>query len=101
MTDFESGNLNICLSTTQNITAFLTGGNVQVIVGNGAQLNFKQATNYIKSGEAEIKPLILQARTLTTNAVSAANQAQNALNEINDTLSGFAKITDSIFYEEI
>ena len=108
MVDLESGNLNVCLNSAENITAFLSGGNVQIIVGDSAKIEVGQAINYIKSGKAELQPLVLvasdsatSAANSATSAANSATNAQNVLSEMADALSDYTKIQDSIFYEEI
>ena len=54
MIDVISKNLNIQLSSKENINAYLSGGNLQVIFGKNAEMDIVRAVTYIKSGEAEI-----------------------------------------------
>lgn len=98
---FESGNLNICLGAANNITACLSGGNIQVVIGAGAQISLKQAINYIKSGKAELQPLVTEAAVSANSASDAAGRAQNILTEIEEDLSDYVKKSDAIFFEEI
>ena len=53
MMNLDSGNLTVYLSSAENITAF---------IGESAKIEVAQAINYIESGKAELRPLVLETK---------------------------------------
>lgn len=60
MTEYESCNFNVRLSAAENISAYIEGGNMQVIYGDNAKMDTVKAINYIKSGAAEIAAAVAE-----------------------------------------
>ncbi len=78
MMNLDSGNLTVYLSSAENITAF---------IGESAKIEVAQAINYIESGKAELRPLVLETKEYKQEAVSSASaaltSAVNAQNSAN------------------
>ena len=74
MVDITSNNLNIRLTAAENITAYLCGGNLQVIFGKNAEINMSSAVTYIQSGKAEITEAVadcIEAYNINANSKTA------------------------------
>lgn len=59
--------------TEVNLDTRIEGGNLEVVIGDAAKMEVAEALNYIKSGEAEIKPLVIRAEIAAAKAELYAN----------------------------
>lgn len=48
--------------TSVNLETKIDGGNLEVVIGDSAKMEVSEAVNYIKSGEAELRPLVIEAK---------------------------------------
>jgi len=48
--------------TSVNLETKIDGGNLEVVIGDSAKMEVNEAINYIKSGEAELRPLVIEAK---------------------------------------
>lgn len=79
--EVESANLAVNIAAAENITAQVSNAlPLDVTIGKSAELNVGQATVYIESGKAELRPLVNAAAESASNAAeSAISAAENAI----------------------
>ena len=66
--DIKSKNLNVNLCPSENFRAYLVGNNIQVFIGQAAQIEVGAAINYIESGKNELQPLADHAKQYANEA---------------------------------
>lgn len=54
--------------TSVNLETKIDGGNLEVVIGDAAKMEVSEAVNYIKSGEAELEPLVIRAEIAAEKA---------------------------------
>lgn len=59
--------------TSVNLESTIEGGRVDVVIGDAAKMEVDEALNYIKSGEAELMPLVIRAEDAAEKSEMYAN----------------------------
>jgi hypothetical protein len=59
--------------TSVNLETKIDGGNLDVVIGDAAKMDVAEALNYIKSGEAELMPLVIRAEDAAEKSEMYAN----------------------------
>lgn len=59
--------------TSVNLETKIDGGNLEVVIGDSAKMEVNEAVNYIKSGEAELMPLVIRAEDAAEKSELYAN----------------------------
>ncbi|MBR1915334.1 MAG: hypothetical protein IJ830_02710 [Alphaproteobacteria bacterium] len=72
----ESAQINVLVGESSKIAVGVEPEHkIDVIIGDAAKMDCQKAVNYIESGRAELRPLVIRSETAAERAESAAEKA--------------------------